>query len=297
MALRKKVLKINDGTTLLEGFDVGKYPLHDFIIPVGIQIPTGWPLRILSTGNDEWTAGCWRRRENSQICSLELVIGGVFKFKQDGQVYHVHAGEMFIVRPGTDGEMSLAEGRFAKKRVVEITGTLLPALLNLTGLDQCNVIRTLNEPWLQEQYTRCYELCSEPKADFMRESSAIVYEMLLELGRSASQADYPQDLLNILTYMEQNICHSLTISHLCQNFHISQATLHRLFRKHLNDSPIGHFIRLKMETACNLLTASHYSIKEIAQQLGYSNQLYFSSEFKKRMNVSPREYRMNPNQR
>lgn len=129
----------------------------------------------------------------------------------------------------------------------------------------------------------------------MTTCSATVYEILVELGRAAVNSDCPRELLQIMSFMEENIGNVLTVKDLCQNFAVSKASLHRLFRQHLKQSPIDYFIGMKMESAKNMLSASYYSIKEIAQQLGYSNQLYFSAEFKKRVGMSPRGFRLNPN--
>ncbi|MGO8671468.1 MAG: helix-turn-helix domain-containing protein [Capsulimonadaceae bacterium] len=53
-----------------------------------------------------------------------------------------------------------------------------------------------------------------------------------------------------------------------------------------------HTSRL-IETACEWMTASNLSSKEIAQRLGFCNEFHFSKRFKQFMGVSPREYRTN----
>ena len=44
-----------------------------------------------------------------------------------------------------------------------------------------------------------------------------------------------------------------------------------------------------MENAKSLLLTNKYKIKEIAKNVGYANQLYFSNEFKKYYGVYPTE--------
>ena len=50
---------------------------------------------------------------------------------------------------------------------------------------------------------------------------------------------------------------------------------------------------LRMEQAKNLLAYTTLPIKEISQNIGYSNQFYFSAIFKKQTGVSPSVYREN----
>lgn len=48
-------------------------------------------------------------------------------------------------------------------------------------------------------------------------------------------------------------------------------------------------IKVRMENAKSLLLTNKYKIKEIAKNVGYANQLYFSNEFKKYYGVYPTE--------
>jgi AraC-like DNA-binding protein len=47
--------------------------------------------------------------------------------------------------------------------------------------------------------------------------------------------------------------------------------------------------------ARKLLDFSHESIKAVAFQVGYSNPLYFSTEFRRLVGESPRNYRQRKN--
>lgn len=51
------------------------------------------------------------------------------------------------------------------------------------------------------------------------------------------------------------------------------------------------YISLKMKEACKLLRSTNLYIYEVAQQLGYQDQYYFSRIFKKVVGISPKEYK------
>ena len=72
---------------------------------------------------------------------------------------------------------------------------------------------------------------------------------------------------------------------------MSQATLRRLFRKHLGESPVDFLIRRRMETAMRLLRLTEQPVKWIAFQVGYTGALYFSAEFRKFTGESPSAFR------
>jgi AraC-like DNA-binding protein len=56
-------------------------------------------------------------------------------------------------------------------------------------------------------------------------------------------------------------------------------------------SPNQYHLEVKIEKAKELLTITDLSIKEIASDLGYDNQNYFSNLFSKRVGCSPSSFR------
>ena len=65
------------------------------------------------------------------------------------------------------------------------------------------------------------------------------------------------------------------------------------FKRYLDTTPIRYLIRTRMDFAAELLKRTDDPIKEISEQCGFSDQLYFSAVFKKYFNCSPRDYRRN----
>lgn len=50
-------------------------------------------------------------------------------------------------------------------------------------------------------------------------------------------------------------------------------------------------IRARMNRACDLLEATTYTVKRVADLLGYDDPFYFSRRFKSANGVAPKEYR------
>jgi AraC-like DNA-binding protein len=71
----------------------------------------------------------------------------------------------------------------------------------------------------------------------------------------------------------------------------SRDHLIRLFRHHHDVTPVEFLIRARVERARALLSATSFSIKQIAAQLGYADTFCFSRQFKKRTGMSPSAFR------
>ncbi len=95
----------------------------------------------------------------------------------------------------------------------------------------------------------------------------------------------------VLRYVTEN-CHTkLTMGELAAHFHYSVSTLSHLFLKNSGKSLPAYIEDLRLNEAKWYLANSDTSITEIAMFLGYNSSNYFSSMFKKRCGMTPREYR------
>ena len=83
----------------------------------------------------------------------------------------------------------------------------------------------------------------------------------------------------------------LSIAALAREVGISKEYLQKLFKKH-EGMPIGEYIAAqKLEAACDLLIYSDRKLSEIADCLHFGSASHFSVAFKRKMHISPREFR------
>jgi two-component system response regulator YesN len=83
----------------------------------------------------------------------------------------------------------------------------------------------------------------------------------------------------------------LSLNDVADSVNLSPAYLSALYKKNTGQNISEEITNVRIETACVLLKSGDLSIKEISDKSGYSNQYYFSTSFKKKMGVSPSEYR------
>ncbi len=99
------------------------------------------------------------------------------------------------------------------------------------------------------------------------------------------------DLARLQDYMRANIDKRLSLDDLARLANLSRFHFANRYKALTGYSPIKHFLHLKMEAACRMLDTSRCSIGSIAQELGYTDALYFSRAFKGVVGLSPRDYR------
>lgn len=94
-----------------------------------------------------------------------------------------------------------------------------------------------------------------------------------------------------INFMLENINKKFKLEELASVVRLSMSHFSRLFLSRTGHSPIDYFIQLKIQHSCRLLDNSKLSIADIARESGFDDQFYFSRQFKRVMNMSPREYR------
>jgi AraC family transcriptional regulator of arabinose operon len=94
-----------------------------------------------------------------------------------------------------------------------------------------------------------------------------------------------------IAYMREHLNEPLQVSALAQSAHTSPSHFFVLFKRWVGSSPIDYFIRLRMQHAGDLLSATSLSVKQIAADLGYDDPFYFSRVFKSVHGVAPSDYR------
>ncbi len=107
-------------------------------------------------------------------------------------------------------------------------------------------------------------------------------------GHSATRAQ--QHVARLLEMVEQNLSDELSISRCAQDMELNADYLGRVFRDMVGVS-FGNFVLdRRLLTAKSLLLRGDSSIREVAAAVGFSDPLYFSRMFHKRIGVSPTEF-------
>jgi len=82
-----------------------------------------------------------------------------------------------------------------------------------------------------------------------------------------------------------------TLTDLARQVGINDCTLKRRFRQVFGTTVFGYLHNYRMEQARTLLLENQLTIAAIAHRVGYNNLCAFSTAFRKKFGMSPREMR------
>ena len=100
-----------------------------------------------------------------------------------------------------------------------------------------------------------------------------------------------QRIAAAVDYINKNYCSQIKISTLAEISGVSTRYFGELFSAFFGVAPKEYIIRMRLESAKNLLISSDIPISEIAEVCGFSDVYYFSKIFKKEIGETPTLFR------
>ena len=136
-----------------------------------------------------------------------------------------------------------------------------------------------------------YELYS--KLPFMTETKlSALYDLLsYVLFEPSIQIVYDSFINKAIDFIDTHLHEDLSVGALCNKFHISKNYLYKAFSNNLGSSVNEYIATQRLKRAKEMLTICDEPVYIVAEKVGIYNYTYFCRWFKKRMGISPNEYR------
>ncbi len=237
--------------------------------------------------------------DNYPCCIIQHVEEGSFYFRNQSRSCIVHAGETMLVLPGDSYLRHDDHGKPSCHIQLCIFGGMCKMLaesLNLYARDRLFIFPDdASRERHRSLLCQCGELIREKQLSQAGANSSLGYAILSELA-SLNVGQKPQVQPDIVSHAIRAMTSSftdLTVEDLAQHLGISLSSLNRIFQQNFGTSPKNYWMKLRLDTAMQMLRSGQYRIKEVAAQTGFQNQMYFATVFRKATGQTPREFQRN----
>lgn len=234
---------------------------------------------------------------------IHFIVSGHGFYTADKNTRTLSSGQMFLIRPGTP-VVYCADSRDPWSYMwFGFNGERVESLLTQCGFTRSRLILPAPEPdaflaILNEMFEH---ITLSPADILFREGS--LYRLFSLLAAHAASlpslpsADSEDDIGNpyvaeAVDYINTHYMRSITVSDIAEKIGISRTYLNRLFKLEYNLPAQEFLMDFRMRKAAFFLVNTDRPIKEISQDAGYQDPLVFSKAFKKRFDVSPKNYRL-----
>lgn len=245
---------------------------------------------------------------NDFVEAVIILEGSALHQVSTGDSYVLGSGDFFFVPKGVTHSYSEVDSLKLVNVLVkhQFMASVLEGLLRLSGYDSFIAPEGAFRrppPLTKEKLTACIELAGRIEAETWEGGEgrdvmlkALLTELFLKFIRFSSSADgislrsWP-DFGKLAQYMEEHIQRSATIAGMARAGGVSKRTLLRKFKAQTGMSPMECLTQMRLSKACRLLRESSMEIKHIAISCGFPDSNYFSRQYKKRLGLSPRQFR------
>lgn len=97
-----------------------------------------------------------------------------------------------------------------------------------------------------------------------------------------------------LDYVRTEYVNLIRVEELAQVCHMSETHFRRVFEACMNMSPVDYMNFVRIQRACDLMRKTNDPMDIIAQKVGFTTTSTFNRNFKKFLNTSPYQWKINP---
>ena len=235
------------------------------------------------------------KTDTKSIYVLEYVKSGKGHIECDGKKYTVKAGDFYFLNRLHSHLYYSDQDDPYSKIWINVNGRLLDGVVNAYGMTDGAIIipnsstlpyfEAIRDKLANVNVTNADEImtdCAKPMCDLLI-TAATEYRRVQRATVSTAE--------KIKDYIDSGLSYNVTLDDISQHFYLNKSYIISIFSEKYGFTPKQYILQRKMQAACSMLEDDLYSIAEIVDVLNFSSSQHFSTSFKKKLGISPDEYR------
>lgn len=229
---------------------------------------------------------------------LHYIVSGKGTYTSNNKTYTLTKNQGFLILPDTLTYYEADKEDPWSYMWIGFNGVKAETYLNYANLNSDNLIYEYSKDNILQYYIN--EMLKLKELTFSNELKleGLLYLFMSTLASNKKNSINPKTykstdlyLEKSIEYIDNNYSNNIKINDIANHIGINRSYLTNIFKKNINMSPQEFLLNYRIDKACSLLKESNFSIKVIANSIGYSDPLTFSKIFKKIKGESPKSYR------
>ena len=253
------------------------------------------PLRVSKFGITYPNSSYYIKRDPAPCFIIEYVVLGHGYLEVNDEKYKLNPGDAYFIHPGDFCTYYADKNDPYKKYWINFAADFFfTEMLKSYKIDD-RVFRGMDLSGFFDELFKLEEL-SDSNDDLFIPVSKLIFGAIMEIAlhkendAAATGNDLAYKVRNVLY---RSISTRITIDDIAKKFYRSKNDINRQFKKQYNTTPHNFLLELRITKAKNMLVNSRKTIAEIANLLCFSSEFHFSNTFKKKVGISPSEFRKN----
>jgi AraC-like DNA-binding protein len=257
--------------------------------------PRNKPLVVVCGGCEHCDLDYEIHRPSFQYWVIEFVAQGRGTLTLNRETCHLVPGMVFSYGPGIAHDIVSDPRAALVKYFVAFVGQNAEALLRRHGPAPGHVMQTAAPIEVLALFDDLIRTGLRGAPLSARMAAVLLEYLVLKIAETAMPVG-AADTASFATYrrcqqhIEDHWAQLSTLEQVAEECGVDAAYICRLFRRFHHQSPYQYLLRRKVMHAAERLLDSKRSVKQEAEELGFSDAFHFSRVFKKVMGLSPSEF-------
>lgn len=264
--------------------------------------------------NCNFTAGSRVKEHKHKYLELAYLRKGCMEHRINGQTVILHAGDYFIVDHGAAHSYT----RLSEEKILVQNLIFIPSFLDrtLTGTSSFRGIMTSyllrfcyqslqSDPTgitfhdddgtieaLLNSIADEYEATRYGYLEFIRCSLVeILILTMRKVGNQKQSVAKSTVVTKMINHVDNHYQQQVRLNNLANQLGYSAPYLSQKFSQEIGVSFMDYLHQVRIQKSCHLLETTDMRISQIASEVGYDGVKYFNQIFRKKLGITPREFR------
>lgn len=226
---------------------------------------------------------------------IHYVVSGKGVYILGEKTYHLGAGDAFLVLPDTEITYYADADDPWEYVWVGFAGTDAQPILQCTAFSpDIPVIRPENGEAFHQAILNIYAAHGSDFIHVVRMTGELYTALSLLMHSQSphrSEDIASQYVQKAATYIAHHYAYPISVMDIAAYVGVDRSHLYTVFKQVIGISPKDYLTDFRIRKACALLREPALSVTAVANSVGFENNLYFSKVFRKRMGLTPSDYR------
>ena len=228
-------------------------------------------------------------RPKSHTACIEYVVEGCGTVSLGDNTFYPQEGDTYFLHQGMDQHYYSDKEKPWKKYFINIYGDLAKKLIDSYALKGECYFPGLD---IGDEMKKIIDVAGEEGVDHTGRIVGLLNEILFKMHQCVKIKSSHSDVaIEMRNFLDLQITQKFSIKDLANKVSKSPSHTIRIFREEFGITPYAYVLNKKIEYAKQLLINTNLPIKQIADDLKFADEYYFSNIFKEKTQITPGKFR------